>query len=814
MNDHNIQELLMYFPTVWPLQQAISVNPLQGLTNNSLKQSIKQLNYISDIRGTLSATEYIELYQKQKIVKPMVLSAIIYFIKKQINLSDNDVQKKDLLCEIIFNFIMSRLNTISALHFISPNKNKNQLIAFKLNDYFMDNVSSLITEESLNILNKYTHDKSQSSLLNEWLSVIKYKSNNWYSFINNLNFNDENLIEHLLSRLEIPKTHRKNYLLQLLWVLKGWVGFIKWQNNNLNSPWNVPHIELKDFIVIWLTQELFWLTQKKPFKKIPLPFLFNFNAPCSTNEKWLTHVKNITQTLSNQNASYVNNITMNIMLEDNDVYWIMQHAYELQYQSQLIQKLQNYKDFSTHNNCRPFAQWIFCIDVRSEPFRRLLEQKNNYKTFGFAGFFNFSFSLINETSDKKTLQCPVLISSSLLVKAYSTLTFFGEIEASLQFSINKSKQNLLSPFMMVELLGVFYGLILFYKNLITHSQFRKNIKDRSTLMEIEQTNTIIELNLDTLYQQAKTLLSVISLTQTSNIVIICGHGASTANNPFHSTLDCGACGGNSGISNAIFACRVLNYEKIKKRLINDGFEIHPNTKFIPALHNTTKNTLTLLESPSSMSDKFHKEINTINTDLRQIEIEIQDEKAKQLPGNKNSIIRASDWSETLPEAGLANNASMIIAPRSLTKHINLNGRVFLHEYNYQIDANGDILTSILIAPMIVAHWINMQYYFSSTDPNHYGSGNKVLHNILPQVGVMEGNLSDLKIGLPHQSLFFKDKRLHEPMRLFVLIHCPINLILDIVKHQPTIYSLVKGEWLWLKVINENFEIIEVNDRIA
>lgn len=79
--------------------------------------------------------------------------------------------------------------------------------------------------------------------------------------------------------------------------------------------------------------------------------------------------------------------------------------------------------------------------------------------------------------------------------------------------------------------------------------------------------------------------------------------------------------------------------------------------------------------------------------------------------------------------------------------------MFLHDYDPEQDKSGEILAALLAAPMIVANWINMQYFGSVTMRDVYGGGNKLLHSVVGgNVGVIEGNGTDLRIGLPLQSV--------------------------------------------------------------
>jgi len=73
-----------------------------------------------------------------------------------------------------------------------------------------------------------------------------------------------------------------------------------------------------------------------------------------------------------------------------------------------------------------------------------------------------------------------------------------------------------------------------------------------------------------------------------------------------------------------------------------------------------------------------------------------------------------------------------------------------------------VLTLILCAPVVVASWINLQYYASRIDPLRYGSGDKALHHVVGGISVMEGNCGDLKTGLPIQSIHDGEKFVHEP----------------------------------------------------
>ncbi len=127
----------------------------------------------------------------------------------------------------------------------------------------------------------------------------------------------------------------------------------------------------------------------------------------------------------------------------------------------------------------------------------------------------------------------------------------------------------------------------------------------------------------------------------------------------------------------------------------------------------------------------------------------------------------------------------------------LERRVFLHSYEPDHDPDGAALETILTAPLVVAHWINAQYYFSSVDPDVFGAGSKTVHNLVGGAGVLTGPSGDLRLGLPWQSVATREGLHHEPVRLLVVVDAPRERIERIVERADVVKDLVHGEWVIL-----------------
>jgi len=167
------------------------------------------------------------------------------------------------------------------------------------------------------------------------------------------------------------------------------------------------------------------------------------------------------------------------------------------------------------------------------------------------------------------------------------------------------------------------------------------------------------------------------------------------------------------------------------------------------------------------------------------------------PIRDDLIRRSRDWSEIRPEWGLAGNVAFIAAPRELTRSVPLHGRSFLHSYDHRSDRDFAVLEQIMTAPLVVANWINMQYYASTVDPALFGSGNKTVHNVVGQFGLFSGNGGDLMTGLPWQSVHDGHGYQHHPLRLLAVIAAPRLAIETVVgKHEP-VANLVTNGWVQL-----------------
>jgi uncharacterized protein YbcC (UPF0753/DUF2309 family) len=239
-------------------------------------------------------------------------------------------------------------------------------------------------------------------------------------------------------------------------------------------------------------------------------------------------------------------------------------------------------------------------------------------------------------------------------------------------------------------------------------------------------------------------------------------------------------------------------------LYTRGLLIPEDTCFLAAEHDTTTDEVTLF--PDSMrNDKQRRNLLTLRADLQEAQKHNSQKRSQTLNNPRTThevFTRSNDWAQVRPEWGLARNAAFIVGPRSLTRELDLEGRCFLHSYDWTHDNEGKLLGTILTAPMVVAQWINSQYLFSTLDNRAYGAGSKVTQNITGKLGTMQGNASDLMHGLPLQSVNASDSSpYHEPQRLLTLVYAPRSRVQALIEMHLSLQKLFYNGWVHLVVLD-------------
>ena len=477
----------------------------------------------------------------------------------------------------------------------------------------------------------------------------------------------------------------------------------------------------------------------------------------------------------------------------------------------------------------PDAQFVTCIDVRSERLRRHLENVGPWETYGAAGFFGLPLRHVSPTG-VVTDRCPVLIRPANTVTETAPSTTWAWSTSESGDALHGVESRPFTPYALAEASGWLLGPIAAVRTAVPQWWARASTAVQSkfgapTTGHLATTNDVyaagVGFSIDELVDLADAFLRSTGLVELAPVVVLCGHGGAATNNPHLAAYDCGACGGQAGDVSARAMAQVLSDPHVAVGLLERGIDTS-GTVFVAALHDTTRDRVTVFDAdaPSTVITRLVADL-ARSTDAVALERSItlpQAPRAADAASLRHHLDRrAADWAQVRPEWALAGNAAMVIGPRSLTVGSDLGGRVFLQSYRPDIDPDGALLESLMAGPLVVGQWINMQYWCSTIDPERFGAGDKTTHNVVvgndgvehTLSGVLTGAHGDLRIGLPWQAVAscapvdgrWTELPYHDPVRLLAVICAPIRVVDAILTKQPQVARLVLGGWITLHVVD-------------
>jgi uncharacterized protein YbcC (UPF0753/DUF2309 family) len=763
----------------WPLDRFIAVNPFWSRIERPLPQVAGDLAALSGARLLMPRQWYAEEWRAGRFTSE--------HLREAIEESGSEVTEDDLLASFWIRepTATRRPLVVDVMETLRRREHEQSWREFVMErisgfcaSYFDDGQAHISAVREEGVYASWRHQAQTDQRPALFMELAGYRST-----VAALPRTADDMLFHGLSDLGVAPDERERYLNALLLDVNGWASwcaYLRW-NARLEGK-DDDHI--RELLAIRLAWE--WILFRSSDEAVRAEWRFAMAS-------WAA----------------IDRAAQLARAED----WILQRAVELALLSQLRPKLP--QGFDAKRPAAPTLQAAFCLDVRSEVYRRHLEgQGDSIQTLGAAGFFGMPIEYQQLAADEARPQLPGLLAPAY--KATDTGVAPGledkrraRLEATNAWKAFKSSS--LSSFAFVDAMGLFFARNI-YRDAFSKKSYPADHHDRAGLDDADNKTRMprITSHVDgspvtpqERCQLAAGLLKAIGLTRGfARVVLLVGHGSETKNNAYGAGYDCGACCGQPGDANARSAAALLNDMEVRAGLAARGIEVPATTIFVGALHNTTTDEITLYPEGASASHDFTE----VRALLDRASVLTRRERAPRLGLTELAddklhaavVKRARNWAEVRPEWGLAGNAVFIVAPRERTRHMDLGGRAFLHDYRFEDDKDYSILTSIVAGPVAVAHWINFQYYASTVDNARYGSGNKVLHNIVGgHLGVFEGNGGDLRIGLSLQSLNDGERWVHSPLRLAVFIEASRLGIDGALEKNRKVAELVDNEWIHL-----------------
>jgi len=790
-----VEDACALLPPLWTLRNFVAVNPYLGLTDLAFEQAMTEVGRLFDAEGSLPLGDFLEARRRGRIREADLLAAIEELRGRPDAPAIPAAPEASMLAALESEG-PSSLRVSQALPTLAEAVDRT--LGTGLAQIVVEEIARFCAGRFDAGQAAWRQPGGELGPFAAWLEIASIDRGpelrgipGFRDYVSRLPASSLDCVRHVLEQLGTPASHRRDFLVRQLTSIAGWAGHAQYLRREARLRGG-DDPTLVDLLAIRLAYDgaiaAAYGDRLDPIATLAVASRSGLEAGSGEEREPL------------------------LSIEARRSIW--QRAYEIAYQRTLLDRLGATPTHgaSSAGPDRPTLQAVFCIDVRSEALRRGLEALSPaIETRGFAGFFGVPVEYVDVGDERGGARCPALLAPPWVARAQARVGARERKAAALDRHerFTRMRKLALGAFPLVETLGHGFGL-----RLLTDSLGWTRPHPGGALFEGPKSESLVaglELEpgdgnarpgaLERWVDLAEGCLRNMGLTRGfARVVLLCGHGARTTNNPYASSLDCGACGGHEGGLNARLAADLLSRPEIRSLLAARGLFIPSDTRFVAALHDTTCDRVELLDAPH------------LEPELR-AQIEAWLEAAGRAAGEERSerfglarvrgdarrgaMRRARDWSEVRPEWGLAGNAAFVAARRTLTRGLDLEGRAFLHDYDPALDEDGAVLEMLLTAPLVVASWINLQYFASTVDNDRFGSGDKTLHNVVSRIGVMLGSRGDLRPGLPWQSLHDGRRFVHEPMRLTAIVESPRERIDAVLAKHETIRSLVEHRFLHL-----------------
>ncbi|MFN8076672.1 MAG: putative inorganic carbon transporter subunit DabA [Kineosporiaceae bacterium] len=605
----------------------------------------------------------------------------------------------------------------------------------------------------------------------------------------------------LLRELDVPAPLRRAYLARLLARTPGWAAHVAWRQRSGAAGLPLPATDVMDLIAVRLSLEV--LLGRAVVAQA------DASEAGSAALTWPDLAAAVLASVPQVDAAPEQDaVAVALSAPERALIW--QDALERSHRDQLVGGVLG-RPGATRRPAPPApAGLITCIDVRSERLRRHLEAAGGWRTWGTAGFFGAAVRHVDaqgRTSDR----CPALLSparTSCEVAPQGA----GDLGARLLLGAQSGTSSALA---LAELGGWGFGLVSAARS--WRSLRGGNERGRRVRLAPAEGSLRHDLSFAEQVDLAEGALRTIALVEEfPQVLVIAGHGGTTANNPFAAAYDCGACGGVSGGANARLVADVLDDVAVRAELARRGLVLPEACVVLAAVHDTTRDEITLLTPvPQAAAEVVASVLPMLEHAAAATAHERGATLARQGHAAASAQLarRSRDWAEIRPEWGLAGAAAIVVGGRELTTGLDLGARAFLQSYAPDTDPDGAVLGAILGGPVVVAQWITAQYSFSTLDPQRFGAGDKALHNAVGflgtgVVGVLTGPRGDLRIGLPWQALFRQEPvpgapadGVHTPQRLLCLVEGAPGLVDRALGRAPGAGRLVDNAWIRLVALD-------------